>query len=189
MLGNLTSTFSITQVNQDTVNVVLMAYFISNETSLRSIQLKASLMVGVYDYTVLPSMSIPAPPISDYQLENGEFIVLVDRTFDLSKYETPGVAIAYSIRAIELGFFNGSTVLLDNFTQGKCSVTLQVTLSMVESFRGGIAPLWEGEYEYPPSLVIYSLDELKGKFLLRRVTVNIDQSAYTAEILDRFTPQ
>ena len=198
-LGKLTSIFSILEVSEDTVDMVLttsftssdMAMFESHPSSLRSIALRISFAVDMFGEWVLLA---PIPffnAIGDYTLMSGERVVLAYRTYNLSEFDTPVVAIGYKISLMELRFSHAlydnsysSIILLERFSEGRFKVTPQATLNMVSGFIWGIGPLFEGDYRYPPGLAMYRLEELKGRDSWRKIVIDIDYANYTVEKIE-----
>ncbi len=180
-LGSLSSTFSIYNFSKDTANMALTASFTSPDpTLLESVRLKTTLFIGMFQESILHA-PLFGPPFSERNLWSWGSTVLAYHTYNLSAFDTPVVAVAYKVTCIELRFSNGSTILIGEFSQGRCKITSGATLNMTDGYIGGIAPIWEGDYEYSPSLVLYRLDELEGKDIWRKIIIDIDYGNYSME--------
>lgn len=126
-----------------------------------------------------PPFPIPAPPILTVFLNNGEHITLFSRTYNMSKYIIPGFYIGYSIQSIQLTFKNNKTVVCTRFYNGTYDIYEETTLSQIRKFTGGIHPLWESKYKYPPSAVRIELLQLSGVYVNVKVKLVLNKNKYT----------
>ncbi len=191
VLGNLTSVFSIVDVGEDTVDMLLTVSFTSSDVAvsenppirvplIKDIALRMVVSVWMWSQPAI-SLSIPLGPIKEYSLRSGETVTLTHETYNLSRFDKPEVVIQYVISPIELRFLNGSTVLLERFSTGQCRVMPGATLATVEGVIWPIAPLWEGDYTYSPGAVLTELAELKGRDVWRRIAIDIAHGSYRVD--------
>jgi len=181
VLGSLTSTFSIYNFTEDTVNTALTAFFTSTEPNLlESVRLRTTLFLSMFGESILHEYLFTLP-LTEQILWSWGSTVLAYHTYNLSAFDTPVVAVAYKVTYIELRFYNGSTMLIGEFHKGKCKATPEATFNMTSGFMGGIAPLWEGECEYSPSLVLRNLADLDGRDLWRKIIIGIGYGNYSIE--------
>jgi len=176
-LGELVSWFNITRCSRDEVNTTLTFTFYG-ANNVKNIGLHVQFSLIPFD-GAYPPFPIAAPPILTVFLSNGERITLFSETYNMSKYIIPGFYISYSIQSIQLTFENNRTVVCTHFFNGTYDLYEEVTLSHIHMFTGGIHPLWESKYKYPPSTVSMEFLQLSGVHVNVKVTLDLSTVKYT----------
>lgn len=176
-LGELVSWFNITRCSRDEVNTTLTFTFYG-ANNVKNIGLHVQFSLIPFD-GAYPPFLIAAPPILTFFLSNGERITLFSETYNMSKYIIPGFYISYSIQSIQLTFENNRTVVCTHFFNGTYDLYEEVTLSHIHMFTGGIHPLWESKYKYPPSTVSMEFLQLSGVHVNVKVTLDLSTVKYT----------
>jgi len=179
-LGELIVWFNITRHSRDEVNATLTLTFYGVEY-VKSVGLHIELSLIPFD-GAYPLCPMPVPYVKTVFLSCGDHVTLFNRVYNMSKYVIPGFYIAYSIQSIQLTLKNDRTILYTHFYNGTCDVYEGTTLSQLRGFSGGIHPLWEGEYKYPPTMVYMELLQLSGVHMNTKVELNLDKGTYSSTL-------
>ena len=63
-----------------------------------------------------------------------------------------------------------------------------MSIAQICKIMGGIHPLWEKKYKYPPTIVYKELRELSGVYMKTTVRINVNNGTYkvkTSELITR----
>jgi len=181
-IGKLMGWFNITRYDDKPVRAIL---WLSLPTTkyIKNVSLLIELSLIPYD-----GAYPPPPMLKVITLSNGSQVVIMDKVYDMSKYMIPGFFIGYSIQAIRLTLKNNQTILYFHFYKGSCKVRKNMTITQIREIMGGIHPLWEKKYKYPPTIVYKELRELSGVYMKTTVRINVNNGTYkvkTSELITR----
>lgn len=163
LLGKLTGRLEIAQTNASTVVSTLTLAFSSerlnswHEPYIDNVTLEIIFAVMFFESGA--QFGIPLPPIQSQTLNNGEKAVFYERSHDISKLKQPMICI----------FCVFPSGQVSNVT--KPSIQVYFSDGQVWRFNENIYPLWQDQYEYPPSAIDVKLSELSDKTETTTITL------------------